>query len=185
MICDHQRHSICHHDRRLRFLDAAVEDGDGVVYGLVRLEVLEGRVATCSGERQEALDELSAKNPEFETIATERRAYKDRLLQYAKSNGLVGEEGLVRIKELNKYHVPFYRVMEESTVKFLGKTKLAGNIGSPIKRIKGSEREIIDPFESDVKDTYAIMSLSEQLGIHYNFLKGLIEDNERLNRETS
>ncbi|MCV0373428.1 MAG: hypothetical protein K5793_07745 [Nitrosarchaeum sp.] len=35
------------------------------------------------------------------------------------------------------------------------------------------------------KDTYAIMSLSEQLGIHYNFLKGLIEDNERLNRETT
>lgn len=34
------------------------------------------------------------------------------------------------------------------------------------------------------KDTYAIMSLSEQLGIQYNFLKGLIEDNERLNRDT-
>jgi len=34
------------------------------------------------------------------------------------------------------------------------------------------------------KDTFAILSLSEQLGIHYNFLKGLIDDNERLNRET-
>jgi len=34
------------------------------------------------------------------------------------------------------------------------------------------------------KDTFAILSLSEKLGVHYNFLKGLIDDNERLNRET-
>jgi len=109
-----------------------------------------------------ALQELGTKNPEFEKVAAERRAYKDRLLDFAEQNGLVGKEGLVKIKELNKFHVPFYRVMEESGVKFLGKSKLAGNLGSPIKRIKGSEREIIDPFESDVKDTYAIINAAER-----------------------
>lgn len=116
-------------------------------------------------DAQKALDELNAKHPEFEAIAKERRDYKDRLLDYAKDNGLVGKEGLTKMRELNKYHVPFYRVMEESGAKFLGKTKVAGNIASPIKKIKGSEREIIDPLESDVKDTYAIINAAERNNI--------------------
>lgn len=116
-------------------------------------------------DAKKALEELSAKNPEFEAIAKERRDYKDRLLEFASDNGLVGEEGLKKMKEANKYHVPFYRVMEESNAKFLGKSKIAGNIASPIKKIKGSEREIIDPLESDVKDTYAIINAAERNNI--------------------
>lgn len=112
-----------------------------------------------------ALEELKAKYPDFERISEERRAYKDSLLEYAKDTGLVGAEGLKKIKELNKYHVPFYRVMEETGAKFLGKSKIGGNLSSPIKRIKGSEREIIDPLESDVKDTYAIINASERNNI--------------------
>ena len=112
-----------------------------------------------------ALEELGKKNPEFEKIAAERRVYKDQLLDFAKDNGLIGEEGLAKIKELNKFHVPFYRVMEETQTRFMGKTKIAGNISSPIKKIKGSEREIIDPLESDVKDTYAIINAAERNNI--------------------
>ena len=69
------------------------------------------------------------------------------------------------MRELNKYHVPFYRVMEETGTKFLGKRKIAGNIGSPVKKIKGSEREIIDPLESDVKDVYAIINAADRNNI--------------------
>lgn len=116
-------------------------------------------------DAQKALDELNEKYPEFEQIAAERRAYKDQLLEYAKDSGVIGEGGLAKIKEFNKYHVPFYRVMEESGAKFLGKTKIGGNLGNPIKKIKGSEREIIDPLESDVKDTYAIINASERNNI--------------------
>ncbi len=112
-----------------------------------------------------ALEELDKKYPEFAKVAEERRAYKDALLEYAKDNGVIGEEGLKKIKELNKFHVPFYRVMEEVGTKFLGKTKIAGNISNPVKRIKGSEREIIDPLESDVKDTYAIINAADRNNI--------------------
>ena len=34
------------------------------------------------------------------------------------------------------------------------------------------------------KDTESILSLTSKLGIDYNFLKGILKDNERLNRET-
>lgn len=112
-----------------------------------------------------ALAELKEKYPDFEQIAKERRQFKDALLEYAKENGVLGEEGLAKIKELNHFHVPFYRVMEESGAKFLGKTKIGGNIANPIKKIKGSEREIIDPLESDVKDVYAIINASDRNNI--------------------
>lgn len=112
-----------------------------------------------------ALKELSEKYPEFERISKERREYKDSLLEYAQESGLIGPKGLTKMRELNKYHVPFYRVMEETGTKFLGKTKIGGNLSSPIKKIKGSEREIIDPLESDVKDTYALINASERNNI--------------------
>lgn len=133
-----------------------------VVYDLAPRKIKTG---ISLKDAQQALDELNAKYPEFEAIAAERRAYKDRLLQYAQDNGVIGAEGIKKMRELNKYHVPFYRVMEESGTKFLGKSKIGGNIGNPIKKIKGSEREIIDPLESDVKDTYAIINAAERNNI--------------------
>jgi hypothetical protein len=121
-------------------------------------------------DAREAITELEAKNPKFAEAAAERLAYKDQLLKYAAdpSVGLIGQEQLAKIKELNKFHVPFYRVMEtieQQGGKFMGKSKVAGNLSSPIKRIKGSEREIIDPLESDIKDTYAILNASERNSI--------------------
>lgn len=133
-----------------------------IVYDLAPRKIVSG-IKLADAEK--ALEELNKKFPEFERIAQERRAYKDALLEYAKDNGVLGEEGLKKIKELNHYHVPFYRVMEESGAKFLGKSKVGGNIGNPIKKIKGSEREIIDPLESDVKDTYAIINAAERNNI--------------------
>ncbi len=113
-------------------------------------------------DAREALKEIGEKNPEFEKIATERRKYKDELLQYAQENGLLSEKGLAKIQALNQFHVPFYRVMEETTTSFMGGKKIAGNFGNPVKKIKGSEREIIDPIESDIKDTYAIINAAER-----------------------
>jgi hypothetical protein len=116
-------------------------------------------------DAKQAIETLEKAHPEFPKIAEERRAYKDRLLDFAYENGLIGEEALKKMKELNKFHVPFYRVMEEMTMQFLGKSKFAGNLPSPIKKIRGSEREIIDPIESDIKDTYAIINASERNNI--------------------
>jgi hypothetical protein len=116
-------------------------------------------------DAKQALEELDKKYPDFEQIAKDRREYKDQLMNYAEESGLIGKDGLKKMRELNKYHVPFYRVMEEAQAGFLGKRKIGGNVSSPIKKIKGSEREIIDPFESDIKDTLAIINASERNSI--------------------
>ncbi len=112
-----------------------------------------------------ALDELSSKHPEFDTASRELYKYQDDLLQFAADNGLVGPEGLTKIKSLNQFRVPFYRVMEGIRSSYMGGKKVAGNIPNPIKKIKGSEREIIDPLESIIKDTYAIINAAERNNI--------------------
>ena len=113
-------------------------------------------------DAQEALNELSEKNPEFEQAANDLYKYQDDLLDYAIENRLIGKEIGEKIKKLNKFRVPFYRVMEEAQSAFMGGKKIAGNLASPIKKIKGSERDIIDPLESIVKDTYAIIYAVER-----------------------
>lgn len=116
-----------------------------------------------------AMKEVQDKFPNlnFEELSTARREYKDALLTYMEKKGVIGEEGIKKIKELNKFHVPFYRVMEGLKASgYMGGKKLAGNLGSPLKRIKGNDfLEIVDPLESDVKDTYAFINAAERNGI--------------------
>ncbi len=131
-------------------------------------ELAERKIVTGIAQKdaQTAVAELIKKHPEFEDKAQELYKYQDELLQYAADNGLTGPKGLERIKELNKMRVPFYRVMEEVEASgYMGKKKMAGNIGNPIKKIKGSEREIIDPIESIIKDTYSIVNVAERNNI--------------------
>lgn len=132
-------------------------------------------------DAKDALKELDKKHPEFKKVAEERRKYKDELMEYAVENGLIGREAYDKMKLLNKYHVPFYRVMETQQSNYLGGKKIAGNISSPVKRIKGSEREIIDPLESDVKDTYAIINAVERNKIGISMAR-LAEQNTELGR---
>jgi hypothetical protein len=132
------------------------------------MELAERKITTgiAKKDAEASVEELIKKHSGFEEKAQELYKYQDELLQYAADNGLTGPKGLERIKELNKMRVPFYRVMEEMEAGgYMGKKKFGGNMGSPIKKIKGSEREIIDPIESIIKDTYSIINVAERNNI--------------------
>ena len=116
-------------------------------------------------DAQTAIEGLKNKNPEFEQVAKDLYKYQDDLLNFASENGLVGTQGLEKIRTLNKNRVPFYRVMEETRSAYMGGKKVTGNISGQIKKIKGSEREIIDPIESIIKDTYALINAAERNNI--------------------
>ena len=125
-----------------------------------------GKVTGISEKDAEAaMKELNERYPDFEQTAKDLYQYEDDLLVFAHENGVVGTNGLERIREANKFRVPFYRVMEETRSSYMGGKKIGGNLATPIKKIKGSEREIIDPIESIIKDTYAIINASERNNI--------------------
>jgi Large polyvalent protein associated domain 38 len=93
----------------------------------------------------------------YQAVFDARREYKDRLLNYLKSSGILNDETLAQMKAANEDHVPFYRYFEDQTRPATGKSAR-----NPIKKITGSERKIYDPIESDVKDTFLFMSLAEK-----------------------
>lgn len=129
-------------------------------------------------DARDAVAQMAGENTYFPELADRLYQYQDRLMSYCNEMGLVSDELLEKLRETSHAYVPFYRVYNELAAKgFMGK-KMA-NIAQPIKRIKGSEREIINPLESIVKNTYVLVSAAErnQVGI---MMANLVDQNPEL-----
>ena len=113
------------------------------------------------------VDPVMAKNvikkhgntPSFEKDFQRLRKYQDNLLMYVRDSGLIGKEQFKAIQEANKDYVPFHRVMDPG--KSSGSGLRGGKSGS-LKAIRGSERPIIDPIESIIRNTYVLTTLAER-----------------------
>jgi len=120
----------------------------------------------AKSDARAAITELETKFPSFKATATEIYKFQASVWQYAYESGLITGETRTKLTRTNTDYVPFYRVMEELQARgYMGKT--LANIRAPVHEIKGSERLIIDPLESIVKNTYAIMDAADrnQVGI--------------------
>ncbi len=89
-----------------------------------------------------------------------RKALLDPLLEV----GAISKEQYDTIAKSNKFYVPFQRVIEElETHGFVPKK---ANIFSPrsvpVKKLKGSTRDIIDPFESMITNAYKVTDFVER-----------------------
>ena len=133
---------------------------------LVSLRVLElsKRNILTGIEKKDALislKELWTKYPEFKNVSKEVYKFQDDVLKYGWQSGLFSSDLLTNIKSRNKFFVPFYRVIEElESGGYFGKGYV--NVSNTLQRIKGSELDIINPLESIVKNTYAIINASER-----------------------
>jgi hypothetical protein len=108
-----------------------------------------------------ALKELET--PQMKKVAQELYDYNDATLRYLKDSGYFSEEQYRQILSMNQNYVPFYRVMEEAPgAPALGGGKTLAGLWNPVKRMKGSGQEIIDPLESIVKNTYTFINLAER-----------------------
>ena len=99
--------------------------------------------------------------PKYGKLAQELDKYNDALLNYAKDAGLLSPQQYKMIKDNNVLYAPFQRVMEPEKG---GAASGGGRLqaGKPIKRMKGSTRDIIAPIESIIKNTYSIIINSEK-----------------------
>lgn len=127
-----------------------------------RVQELDDRGISSGIRRADAdwtVDKLESRfGGTFQAAAEGLQAYQDSLLDYLVDSGVVSRESAERMRELNQSYVPFYRVMDGSS----GGGKLGlgfGHLFDPIKKIKGSGRDIVDPIESIIKNTYAYTHL--------------------------
>ncbi|MEA4990884.1 hypothetical protein SDC9_16007 [bioreactor metagenome] len=117
-----------------------------------------------SGIRPEAMRATAERLGEkYEPLARELDEYQNHVVNYLVDSGILSAETAAAMREMNQNYVPFFRVMENAGG-FLGSGKsLTGR--NPIRRIKGSGRDIIDPLESIIKNTYAMIEAAEKNGI--------------------
>ena len=93
----------------------------------------------------------------FEPIFRGVVEYQNNVLNYLKDSGVLSKDMVKAIQEANKDYVPFFRLMDQD-----GPSGLAKKVYVPLREIKGSERQIIDPLESIIKNTYAFIQIAER-----------------------
>jgi len=96
---------------------------------------------------------------EFESAAKEIVKFQNEATRYLKDSGFLTEEGYQKMISQNQDYIPFTRVIDEMDgVKSVRKS----GGGNPLKRLKGSEAQIVDPIESVARNTGLYIKRAEQ-----------------------
>jgi Large polyvalent protein associated domain 38 len=91
----------------------------------------------------------------------ELNEFKSAMMRMGKH--LIGEENIKKIEELNKDHVPFYRALDpKSEMGDMFRTGGGLKVKDPIEKYKGSERQILDPMNSTLKNMAMIADIAEK-----------------------
>lgn len=153
-------------DDELKPIIRQTEDFDGLRKFLVaeRMTELNDRGIGKSGElalRQ--LEESGADVGTFQKIANELYAYQRKNLDMLHEVGALSDEQYDNIIRTNQKYVPFQRVMDDLEAGgFIPKANDINVKSNGIKRIKGSDRGIVDPIESIIKNTYDVQKTVEK-----------------------
>jgi len=83
--------------------------------------------------------------------AQELVVFQNSVLDYAQRQGLLTPQAAAAMKEANKNYVPFFRIMDDATAS-----------GKSLKELKGSVRDIVDPLESVMKNTFAMVAAADK-----------------------
>lgn len=131
-----------------------------------------------SGMDLEAAQRVAAEGDgKYGKAAGELQTYQEKLLAYLRDSGVISDDAFTAMREAGKNYIPFYRVFEPES----GAPGAKGfGPGSPIKKLKGSERDIVDPLESIIKNTYAFISVAERNAVGIKLIDALKEQGEKV-----
>lgn len=131
-----------------------------------------GQKATFSKAEDVATLRKFEKNETFKKAADELQKYQQHLLQQLVKSGMLKPEIYAELVKKYPNYVPFFRDFKaESMDWFLASSKGFINVASPIKRFKGSTRDIIDPLQSILRNTYQFTNAIERNKVAQNFAK--------------
>jgi len=188
-----------------KFLEFGVKDGKGLLPTLNKivsnnefkqvegylvakrnLELIERGLKNAATTTKEIAEhtikeyEKSLGKEKMEGYANAIYEYNNSILDwyYENSNGKLSRENYNKIKDQNQYYVPFKRYFDEldsqGNINF--SKILSDTSPSPIKKIKGSEREIVSPLENIIKNTYDVVVSAQRNTV----LKTLVESLQKV-----
>jgi len=110
----------------------------------------------------------------YEPTRKKLDAYQQNLIKMMVQSGLLSQKTADAMREANRDYVPFYRLYEKLNGIDTGAAagRNAGglvDVGTGIRRIKGSDLAIIDPLQSILRNTFMFRKLAEQNQIGADF----------------
>lgn len=113
-----------------------------------------------------------AGNERFQKAAKEIYKYQDYLLAMLVKEGMLTVKAYHTMRKMYPHYIPFFRDMSDVGMQsFLSGGKGFIDVSSPVKRFKGSTRDIIDPLESIIKNTFQFVNAIERNHVGRTFAK--------------
>lgn len=113
-----------------------------------------------------------AGNERFQKAAKEIYKYQDYLLAMLVKEGMLTAKAYHTMRKMYPHYIPFFRDMSDVGMQsFLSGSKGFIDVSSPVKRLKGSTRDIIDPLESIIKNTFQFVNAIERNHVGKTFAK--------------
>lgn len=110
------------------------------------------------------LNSYDEQSPSFKKKADQVSQYSQKLLELKRDSGLISEDSYNRLKEAYPHYVPLERIFSpEETPSGRGSSEAAASLSSTSaqRRLKGSTRDIDDPFVSLLAQTGKIVHEAE------------------------
>ena len=110
---------------------------------------------TISNEEMIFTLEKYDKDTRIVQAASDLYNYNDYLLRQLRDSGFLSADGYKAMREKYPHYIPFFRDFSDSAAtEFVGMANNGFvNLPNPIKKMKGSTRDIINPLESIIKNT--------------------------------
>lgn len=144
-------------------LDPVKMDLDGIrAFAVAARNIeLDGRGIKTGIPLAESQAVVAAGQQKYGQVFKELGEYQQHLVEYLRDAGLISKETFKLMMDANKDYVPFFRMLDDGP----GGAGGAGGgmtTRNPIHGIRGSDRIIIDPLESIIKNTYLYTMLAER-----------------------
>lgn len=117
-----------------------------------------------------AIRELATKHPEFVEAAKNLYRYQQHLINELVNAGMLSAKAAADMRKRWPHYVPFQRIVDGIDAPSVGGKKFV-NVGNTIERFKGSTRDIQDPLENVIANTFKVTSAIERNKVGRSFVQ--------------
>lgn len=114
--------------------------------------------------------ELAKKHPEFVEAAKNLYRFQQHLINELVNAGMLSAKAAADMRKRWPHYVPFQRIVDGIDAPSVGGKKFV-NVGNTIQKFKGSSRDIVDPLESVISNTFRVVSAIERNKVGQSFVK--------------
>lgn len=116
-----------------------------------------------SGFTDIEIDDVIKKYSALEPQRLELQKLNNFVLDELVAGEVISKESANAMKSKWKNYMPLFRVMDDEKVEFgKGMGNTFANVASPIKTLKGSDKKVIDPIESMIKNVFQGINAAER-----------------------